>query len=103
MDLVARAPLTRQQLADLRARPDAARRMLDLADAGDRLTTYMAAMWHILEPGQRFVSGWAMDGIAEHLEAVTRGQIRRLLLNVPPGFSKSLTTDVLWPSWEWGP
>ena len=50
-----------------------------------------------------FVDGWAMQAIAEHLEAVTFGELNRLLINVPPGFSKSLLTNVFWPAWEWGP
>ena len=38
------------------------------------------------------------------LEARFRfGDITRLLINVPPGFMKSLMTDVFWPAWEWGP
>jgi hypothetical protein len=27
----------------------------------------------------------------------------RLLINVPPGFMKSLLVNVFWPAWEWGP
>jgi predicted phage terminase large subunit-like protein len=42
-----------------------------------------------------------MDAICEHLEAVTDGEIRRLLINVPPGSSKSLLCNVFWPAWEW--
>jgi predicted phage terminase large subunit-like protein len=38
----------------------------------------------------------------EHLEAVTFGEITNLLINVPPGFSKSLITNCFWPAWEWG-
>jgi hypothetical protein len=38
-----------------------------------------------------------------HLEAVTFGDINRLLINVPPGFMKSLLVNVFWPAWEWGP
>src|SRR5258708_3237391 len=38
-----------------------------------------------------------------HLDAVTRGDITKLLINVPPGFMKSLLVDVFWPAWEWGP
>ncbi|PTQ12383.1 terminase [Sphingomonas oleivorans] len=41
--------------------------------------------------------------MCEHLEAVTAGQISRLLINVPPGTSKSTVTGVFWPMWEWGP
>lgn len=47
------------------------------------------------------VWNWHLDAICEHLEAVTRGDIRRLVINVPPGNSKSLITSVLWPAWEW--
>ena len=35
---------------------------------------------------------------------ITYGKINpRLLINVPPGTSKSLFVSVLWPAWEWGP
>jgi len=47
------------------------------------------------------VSGWHIDAIIEHLEAVTRGQLRNLLINVPPRHMKSLLVSVLWPAWEW--
>lgn len=60
-------------------------------------------VWPVVEPAIPFVRGWAIDAIAEHLQAVTEGHITRLLMNVPPGFTKSLLTDVFWPAWEWGP
>ena len=34
---------------------------------------------------------------------MTKGEINRLLMNVPPGSMKSLLTGVIWPAWEWGP
>lgn len=60
-------------------------------------------MWPIVEPEREFVSGWALQAICEHLEAVSTGQINRLLMNVSPGMMKSLGTDVFFPAWEWGP
>ena len=39
--------------------------------------------------------------MADHLEAVTRGDIRKLLINVPPRHMKSLLVSVFWPAWEW--
>lgn len=36
-----------------------------------------------------FTSGWHLEAIAEHLEAVSNGQIRRLLINIPPRFGKA--------------
>src|SRR5258708_12882069 len=67
------------------------------------LIDFVRYVWPIVEPAIPFIEGWALSAIAEHLQAVTRGEIRRLLINVPPGFSKSLLTDVFWPAWEWCP
>ena len=41
--------------------------------------------------------------MCEHLEAVSDGRITRLLINVPPGFMKSMLLNVFWPAWESGP
>lgn len=57
----------------------------------------------MLEPNQPLVWNWHLDAICAHLEAVTDGRINRLLINVPPGSSKSLIVSVLWQAWEWGP
>jgi predicted phage terminase large subunit-like protein len=59
--------------------------------------------WPIVEPGTKFIGGWAIEAICDHLEAVTRGDIKRLLINVPPRMSKSTMVAVFWPAWEWGP
>lgn len=61
---------------------------------------FMRAGWHVLER-QPLVWGWHNDAMVEHLEAVTRGQIKKLAINVPPGSSKTLTVQVFWPAWEW--
>jgi len=67
------------------------------------LAAFAQRAWHVLEPGTDLKWGWALDSICEHLEAVTRGEIKRLVMNVPPGSMKSLLTGVIWPAWEWGP
>lgn len=67
------------------------------------LLEFSEYVWPVVEPAIPMIRGWAMEAICEHLEAVTAGHIKRLLMNVPPGFSKSLLTDVFWPAWEWGP
>ena len=67
------------------------------------LATFAKRAWHVLEPATPLKWGWALDAICTHLEAVTRGEIARLLMNVPPGTMKSLLTGVIWPAWEWGP
>src|SRR6185437_17008863 len=67
------------------------------------LYDFIQLMWPIVEPENEFVGGWVLEGWCQHLEAVTDGRISRVLGNVPPGTTKSLTTDVFWPAWEWGP
>lgn len=67
------------------------------------LAAFARMAWPILEPATELKWGWALDAICAHLEAVTSGEIKRLLVNVPPGSMKSLLTGVIWPAWEWGP
>ena len=55
----------------------------------------------VLEPATPFVPGWHIDAIIEHLEALTRGQLRNLVINVPPRHMKCLLVSVFWPAWEW--
>src|SRR3954465_13225226 len=67
------------------------------------LATFVRRGWPVLEPGTPYVHGRVLDAICEHLQAVTVGQITRLLITVPPGCAKSLLCSVFWPAWEWGP
>lgn len=48
-----------------------------------------------------YCPNWHVDLIADHLQAVTRGELRKLVINVPPGSGKSLETCVFWPVWTW--
>lgn len=63
---------------------------------------FIEEFWYVLEPARRFVTGWAVQAMCAHLEAVTDGQFKRLLETVPPGMMKSLLL-VFWTAWEWGP
>jgi predicted phage terminase large subunit-like protein len=67
------------------------------------LSNFVRAAWPVYDPTSPLVYGWHIDAICEHLEAITRGEITRLLINIPPGCMKSSLTNVLWPCWEWGP
>jgi predicted phage terminase large subunit-like protein len=74
---------------------------LDAELASRSLREFVRQAWPIVEPFTPFVSGWHIDAIIDHLEAVSRGQIRNLLINVPPRHMKSLLVSVFWPAWEW--
>ena len=57
----------------------------------------------VLEPAIPFVTGWHIELLCSHLEAISKGDLAEsnLLVNTPPGTSKSLITAVFWPAWEW--
>lgn len=61
----------------------------------------MKAAWKEVEPETDFIDGWHLQCIAEHLEAVTNGEIRNLVINMPPRHCKSLLTGTFWPAWVW--
>ncbi len=67
------------------------------------LAGFVREAWPVLEPGAPYIHGWHIDVICDHLEAITNGDITRLLINIPPGTMKSLLAGVFWPAWEWGP
>lgn len=83
------------------ANREAALEHLDRIDGRESLIRFIEIMWPVLEPGRVFQRGRVVEIICEHLEAVTRGDIKKLLINVPPGCMKSLTVNVFWPAWEW--
>jgi predicted phage terminase large subunit-like protein len=95
--------LTEDDIAALLDEAGPALEYLAQLDGADHLIDFGRYIWQVLEPVQPFASGWALEAKCEHLEAVTRGEIKKLLINEPPGFGKSLWSDVFWPAWEWGP
>lgn len=67
------------------------------------LHEFVRQAWHVLEPATPFIDGWHIGAKCEYLEAITLGQITRLIINEPPRYMKSITVSVCWPVWEWGP
>lgn len=76
-------------------------RRKNIIECETSLLAFIRRFWHVLEPGKKLVEGWALEAMCQHLEAVTDGRIKRLLINVPPGSMKSLCVNVFWPAWEW--
>jgi hypothetical protein len=65
------------------------------------LPAFVQAAWLVVEPATPFVPNWHINAICEHLEAASRGEIRRLVINIPPRHGKSLLVSVFWPAWWW--
>ena len=70
-------------------------------EAERSLRAYVEQAWPLLEPHTPFLRNWHLDYLCEHLEAVSAGEITRLVINVPPRYGKSILVSILWPTWEW--
>jgi predicted phage terminase large subunit-like protein len=68
---------------------------------------FVKAAWPILEGGKPFFDNWHVRVICEHLQAISeqrlvpRDEVPTLIVNVPPGSTKSTIVSVCWPCWEW--
>jgi predicted phage terminase large subunit-like protein len=62
---------------------------------------FTKASWSSIEPGVEFQNNWHIDAISEHLQAVVEGNIKRLIINVPPRHMKSISVAVCLPAWTW--
>lgn len=97
-----RAPTVVPSLEDLLIERDRRRCKESFAE-------FVKAAWEVLEPDTELIWNWHMQALCDHLQALVEGKFlelglpNRLLINVPPGSSKSLLTSVLLQAWEWGP
>jgi predicted phage terminase large subunit-like protein len=62
---------------------------------------FIRESWHVVEPAMSLIDNWHIDAIGEHLQAVADGQIKRLMINIGPGYAKSLTASVQFSAWLW--
>jgi hypothetical protein len=79
---------------------DESLRLLDQYENEQSLYEFLRNAWKTIDPSP-FTDSWAIEAIAEHLQAVTDGDIRRLIINVPPRCGKSTITSCCWPAWVW--
>ena len=65
-------------------------------------TSFIHRSFNALTPGQRLAMNWHIQALAFHLEQVRHGELRRLIVNMPPRSLKSLITSVSWPAFVLG-
>lgn len=61
---------------------------------------FVRRAWPQVEPAP-LVWGRHLDAVCEHLEAWLRDEILDLVVNIPPGCSKSLVVSTLFPAYVW--
>lgn len=74
---------------------------IDRVLAEKSMHEYIIQAWPTLEPGRTYYDNWHIQSICEHLEAVVNGDIRRLIINIPPRHMKSITCSVAFLTWAW--
>jgi predicted phage terminase large subunit-like protein len=65
-------------------------------------TVFVRKVFATLESGRPFDSDWHLEAIAYKLERVRRGEIKRLIINMPPRSLKSVTASVAFPAFVLG-
>jgi hypothetical protein len=73
----------------------------DAQELSGSLRRFIAPAWQQLEPMNPLIWGWHIEAICDHLEAVALGEIRTLLINIPPRHLKSSLVGVMFPAWLW--
>ena len=65
------------------------------------LKLFIKEAWSTIEPNREYNDNWHIDAISEHLQAVVKGDIKRLIINIPPRHMKSISVSVALPAWTW--
>ncbi len=74
---------------------------IDCELAERSLDEFIKQAWAVIEPGTTYVDNWHIGLIAEYLQAVEDGEIKRLIINMPPRHMKSIEATVCYPVWAW--
>lgn len=65
-------------------------------------SAFLQRSFQTVVPGQPFLSNWHIDAINHQLERCRRGEIRKLLITVPPRSTKSICASVAFPAFVLG-
>ncbi|WP_050931676.1 phage terminase large subunit [Aestuariivita boseongensis] len=66
------------------------------------LSSFIQRAFATVDPGARYHHGWHIDAIAHQLERIARGDIRRLIITLPPRSLKSIAASIAFPAWLLG-
>jgi predicted phage terminase large subunit-like protein len=64
--------------------------------------SFLRRCFMTLNPGARYLPNWHISAIAYQLDRIRRGEINRLIFNLPPRHLKSLTVSVAFPAFILG-
>jgi predicted phage terminase large subunit-like protein len=66
------------------------------------LSTFIHRTFQTVTPAQSYLPNWHIDAMAWHLEQCAIGDIKRLVITLPPRSGKSICASVAFPAWVLG-
>lgn len=66
------------------------------------LSYFIKDTFKTVDPGAEYLHNWHIDLMSEYLMACYMGQIKNLIINIPPRFLKSIEVTVAFPAWVLG-
>lgn len=66
------------------------------------LKSFVMKSFYSLHPGNNYIDNWHIDLICDLLSEVNAGNIKRLIINIPPRYLKSICCSIAWPAWILG-
>jgi len=66
------------------------------------LPSFIQRCFYTVAPGQIYLHNWHIEVLAWHLAQVYRGEIKRLIITLPPRHLKSICSSVAFPAWVLG-
>lgn len=85
---------------DLRALLYERERRIERRECEGSLLQFFQRCWKEVDPSP-FVLNWHHIVICRQLERLARGEIRDLIINIPPRCGKSILVSVAFPAWLW--
>ncbi|HEY7326905.1 MAG TPA: phage terminase large subunit [Gemmataceae bacterium] len=95
------APLTKiDLLARIKAKQERSLILEECERYEGSLGAFVEGAWSSVD-NSTYQPCWAIDAMVDHLEAVTLGHIKRLLINISPRCAKTTVCSILLPVWTW--
>jgi len=100
--MAAKLDLTAEDLTQIANLKEAQRLAFDEKKylAEQHLLSFTRQAWTAIDTTP-FINNWHLRLICDYLMAVSIGIIKRLIINIPPGYTKSMMVSIMWPCWEW--
>ena len=89
-------------LLDAAQLADPSRQMLFRAMLSEHLMSFTEFAFGVIRPDVRFQSNWHLEAVTDALSRVARGEVRRLIITMPPRNLKSLCASIALPAWFLG-